>query len=101
MGRPRLWAFGPTARREREDTYAGTGAVASPRMVHFNHGLAEVFTALTDAGLSVTTFEEHREAPWNPLGEVMMPSPHFAAEFILAKDRDRIPLTYSLQAVKR
>jgi SAM-dependent methyltransferase len=83
------------------DTYAGTGAVASPRMVHFNHGLAEVFTTLTDAGLSVTTFEEHREAPWNPLGEVMMPSPHFAAEFILAKDRDRIPLTYSLQAVKR
>jgi hypothetical protein len=38
---------------------------------------AEVFTALTDAGLSVTTFEEHREAPWNSLGEVMMPSPHF------------------------
>jgi hypothetical protein len=70
------------------DTYAGAGAVASPRMVHFNHGLAEVSTALTDAGPSVTTFEEHREAPWNPLGEAMMPSPYFAGD-------------YSLQAVER
>lgn len=74
VGPTKVVGVGPTARREREDTYAGTGAVASPRMVHFNHGLAEVFTALTDAGLSVTTYEEHREAPWNPLGEVMMPS---------------------------
>jgi SAM-dependent methyltransferase len=83
------------------DTYAGTGAVVSPHIIHFNHGLAEIFTALTDAGLSVTTFEEHREAPCNPLGEVMTPSPAFECEFVLAEGRDRIPLTYSLQAVKR
>jgi SAM-dependent methyltransferase len=81
------------------DSYAGTGAVASPRMVHFNHGLGEIFTALTDAGLTVTRLEEHREVPWNPLGEAMIPSPDFDGEFILTTDRDRIPLTYTVQAV--
>ena len=83
------------------DTYAGTGAVASPRIIHFNHGLGEIFTALTDAGLTVTALQEHREVPWNPLGDAMIPSPDFEGEFILAKDRDRIPLTYTVQAVKR
>jgi SAM-dependent methyltransferase len=83
------------------ETYAGTGVVASPRIIHFNHGLGEIFTALTDAGLVVTAFEEHREVPWNPLGEAMIPSPDFDGEFILAKDRDRIPLTYTVQAIKR
>jgi len=82
------------------DTYAGTGVVASPRIVHFNHGLGEVFTALTNAGLTVTALEEHRDVPWNPLGEAMIPSADFEGEFILAEDRDRIPLTYTIQAVK-
>jgi SAM-dependent methyltransferase len=81
-------------------TYAGTGAVASPDNINFNHGLGEIFTALTDAGLAVTGLAEHREVPWNPLGELMMPSPDFEGEFILAEDRDRIPLTFTIQAVK-
>ena len=66
----------------------------------FNHGLGEIFTALRDVGLTVTSFEEHREVPWNPLGDAMVPSPDFPGEFILASDRDRMPLTYTLQAVK-
>jgi SAM-dependent methyltransferase len=83
-----------------DDSYAGTGAVASPCHIHFNHGLGEIFTALTNAGLTVTTLEEHREVPWNPLGQAVIPSPEFEGEFILAEDRDRIPLTYTVQAVK-
>ena len=79
-------------------TYAGTAPVAAPRCVGFNHGLGEIFTALTDAGLTVTALEEHREVPWNTLGENMIVSPDFPGEFILAADRDRIPLTYTLQA---
>ena len=31
-------------------------------------------------------------------GEAMFASPDFAGEFILAKNRDRVPLTYTLQA---
>lgn len=83
------------------DSYAGTGTVAAPQMIHFNHGLGEIFTALTDAGLAVTALEEHREVPWNPLGDAMIPSPDFDGEFILAEGADRIPLTYTVEAVKR
>jgi SAM-dependent methyltransferase len=83
-----------------EDSYAGTGIVAAPESVSFNHGLGEVFTALTEAGLAVTALVEHREVPWNPLGDAMIPSPDFDEEYVLASGRDRMPLSYTLQAVK-
>jgi SAM-dependent methyltransferase len=84
-----------------EGTYAGTGTVGAPESVSFNHGLGEIFTALREAGLTMTSLEEHREVPWNPLGQAMVPSPDFAGEFVLASGRDRMPLTYTLQAVKQ
>ena len=84
-----------------DETYSGEGKLAAPEVVIFNHGLGEIFTALTSAGLSVTALEEHREVHWNPLEDAMIPSPHFEGEWILAEDRDRMPLTYTLQAVKR
>ncbi|MGE0214518.1 class I SAM-dependent methyltransferase [Mycolicibacterium sp.] len=37
-----------------EGTYGGPGTVAAPEGVSFNHGLGEVFGALTAAGLTVT-----------------------------------------------
>jgi SAM-dependent methyltransferase len=83
-----------------EDSYAGSGTVTVPESVSFNHGLGEIFTALTEAGLTVTALEEHREVPWNPLDDAMIPSPDFEEEFVLASGRDRMPLTYTLQAVK-
>jgi SAM-dependent methyltransferase len=83
-----------------DDTYAGSGVVGAPESVSFNHGLGEIFTALTDAGLMVTSLVEHREVPWNPLGDALIPSPDFDGEFILADGRDRIPLSYTVQAVK-
>lgn len=81
-----------------DTTYAGTASLTAPHCVCFNHGLGEIFTALTEAGLTMTAFEEHREVPWNPLGEAMMPSLEFPGEFVLASGRDRVPLTYTLQA---
>jgi SAM-dependent methyltransferase len=83
-----------------ESSYVGTGTLAAPQSVGFNHGLGEIFTALTAAGLTVTSLEEHREVPWNQLGEAMIPSPDFAGEFILAEGPDRLPLTYTLQAFR-
>jgi SAM-dependent methyltransferase len=82
-----------------ETSYAGDGIVGAPDSVGFNHGLGEIFTALRDVGLVTTHFEEHREVPWNPLGDAMVASPDFAGEFVLAEGRDRLPLTYTLQAV--
>jgi SAM-dependent methyltransferase len=82
------------------DSYAGAGTVTAPESIVFDHGPGEVFTALVDAGLTLTAFEEHREVPWNPLGEVMTESPDFDGEFVLAEGRDRMPFTYTLQAAK-
>ncbi len=81
-----------------EATYAGAGSVAAPEIVSFNHGLGEIFTALQRAGMTVTALEEHREVPWNGLGEAMVASPDHPGEFVLATGRDRMPLTYTLQA---
>jgi SAM-dependent methyltransferase len=86
---------------QESTSYAGTGTVASPETVGFNHGLGEIFTALRDSGLTVVSFEEHREVPWNPLGEAMVASEDHPGEYVLATDRDRMPMTYTLQAVSQ
>jgi SAM-dependent methyltransferase len=83
---------------EEESTYAGQGTVGSPASVSFNHGLGEIFTALRDAGLALTDLEEHREVSWNPLGDAMTESLDHPGEFVLATGRDRMPLSYTLQA---
>jgi SAM-dependent methyltransferase len=83
-----------------EQTYAGEGIIAAPVTVGFNHGLGEIFSALASAGLNITDFEEHREVPWNPLGDAMVESAEHSGEFELASHRERMPLTYTLQAVK-
>ena len=76
------------------------GELESPTTVSFNHGLAEIFNALWAAGLSIVYFEEHRSVPWNPLDEAMIEDPEFEGEFILREHRDRMPLTYTLRALK-
>jgi SAM-dependent methyltransferase len=81
-------------------TYGGSGTVTAPRGVSFNHGLGEVFAALTAAGLTVTALDEHREVPWKALGELMIESPEFDEEYVLARDPERLPLTYTIQARK-
>lgn len=83
-----------------ESTYGGAGVVAAPQGVSFNHGLGEVFTALTDAGLTVTALEEHREVPWNALGDAMVESAEYEGEYVLAQNPERLPLTYTIQARK-
>lgn len=83
-----------------EESYAGTGAVGSPRSVSFNHGLGEIFSALLDVGFTITGFEEHRELSWRFFDEAMAPSPDFADEYVLIEGGERLPMTYTLQAVK-
>ncbi|AQA03346.1 SAM-dependent methyltransferase [Mycobacterium sp. MS1601] len=85
---------------EEETSYAGSAEVAHPRAMSFNHGLGEIVTALIEAGLRVTHLEEHREVPWMALDEGMSESPDFPGEFVVVDNRDRLPLTYTLQAVK-
>jgi hypothetical protein len=74
------------------------GELASPTIVSFNHGLAEVITAVMDAGLRLTAIEEHRSVPWNPLGDTMVERAD--GEYELRDQPERLPATYTLQAVK-
>jgi hypothetical protein len=83
-----------------QSTYGGEGVLSASQGVSFNHGLGEVFTALTDAGLTVTALDEHREVPWKALGEAMVESAEFDGEYVLAQNPERLPLTYTVQAHK-
>lgn len=65
----------------------------------WSHGLGEIITACFDAGLQLTAFEEHDSLPWTP-----MAAEHFERDDLgeyRLKDRPwRLPMTYTLQAVK-
>jgi len=79
------------------ETYTDQDApLAAPDIVHFNHGLAEIFNALWSAGMDITLFEEHPTVPWNPLGEAMERID--GGEFRLRDRSERLPCTYTLRA---
>ena len=72
--------------------------LASPDMVDFNHGIAEVITAVMDAGMSLTALEEHDTVPWNALDDAMEEIGN--GEYRLRSDPARLPATYTIQATK-
>ncbi len=83
-----------------EETYVDhTEPLAAPDIVHFNHGLAEIFNALWSAGFDITAFEEHDTVPWNPLGDAM--EDIGGGEFRLRSEPERMPMTYTLRARRR
>ena len=73
------------------------GELASPAIVHFNHGLAEILTALMNNGMQLTAIEEHCSVPWNALGAAME---LVGEEYQLRERPERLPASYTLQAVK-
>ncbi len=84
----------------KDTSYAGDGKLSAPEMVHFNHGLGEIFNALWEAGLQITAFEEHRELPWAAFPDAMGPSPRHSGEFVMLDAPERLPLSYTLVATK-
>ncbi len=75
------------------------GELDQPTTVVFNHGLGEIVTALLAEGMELTELVEHQSVPWNPLGDEMVLVDH--NEWRLVTAPERLPLTYTLQAVKR
>lgn len=73
--------------------------LASPDQVCFNHGLAEVITALLDVGLQLTAIEEHDTVPWNPFEGAM--GDVGGGEYRLRQHPERLPVTYTIQATKQ
>lgn len=83
-----------------ETTYVDQAApLDAPESRGFNHGLGEILTAVMDAGLDLTSFEEHRSVPWNPLGTACIEA-ELPGEFRLRDRPERLPLSYTLQAAK-
>ena len=82
-----------------ETTYVETTARLQNTVTHsWNHGLAEVISAVMNHGLTLTGITEHMSVPWEALpGQMVLAS---GGEWVLKDRPDRLPLTYTLQASK-
>jgi SAM-dependent methyltransferase len=78
-------------------TYVETSVqFAHTRSHSWNHGLGEIVGALLAEGLTVTELTEHRSMPWEALpGKMTLGTD---GEWRLGEHRERLPLTYTLQA---
>ncbi|MEV0251803.1 class I SAM-dependent methyltransferase [Nocardia sp. NPDC050712] len=83
-----------------EGTYVDTDVEFTATTTHeWNHGLGEIVTAVLDAGLTLTGLTEHTSVPWNALPGRMRRDAD--GEWHLSEHPERLPLSYTLQAVKR
>jgi SAM-dependent methyltransferase len=72
------------------------GDIESPATIEFNHGLAEIITAVLGAGMDLVAIEEHDSVPWCALPGLMeLQGPN---EWRLVDRPERVPLTFTLQA---
>jgi len=80
-------------------TYVATDAVFTQTVSHsWNHGMAEIITALMNAGMTITEFTEHDSVPWNALpGQMVIDS---EGEWRLEDRPERLAASYTLQAVR-
>lgn len=64
----------------------------------WNHGLGEIVTALLEQGLRLTMLVEHDSVPYRATAVPMVADDH--GEWRLAERPERMPLSYTLQAVR-
>lgn len=84
---------------DEEGTYVETDVqFVHNRTASWNHGIGEIISAVLDAGLRLIQFVEHRSVPWEALPGVMTVDSD--GEWWLSERTERLPLTYTLQAVK-
>jgi SAM-dependent methyltransferase len=90
---------GGTTFRETTTYVDHEGELEAPDIVHFNHGLGEIFNALWDAGMEITGFVEHDSVPWNAFEDEMVADER--GEYRLRDQPSRLAASYTLQARKR
>lgn len=85
---------------DEDETYVPTNTKLVNTITHsWNHGLAEVITAVQDAGLEFISLGEHTSVPWAAIPELMT---HIGdGEYALREQPERLPMSYTLQARKR
>ena len=74
------------------------GELASPTSINYNHGMAEIVTALLDADLVLAAFVEHQSAPWDFLPGATVVDER--GEYQLRERPERLAATYTLVARK-
>lgn len=83
-------------------TYVETDVEFQHNVTHeWNHGLGEIVTAVLDNGMELTMLEEHDSVPWEGLPGLMAKVPGFDHEWRIVDRPQRLPHSYTLQAVKR
>lgn len=82
-----------------EQTYVQTEATLTASVTHeWNHGLGEIISALLRHGMTLTALQEHDCLPWEALpGQMQLGTD---GEWRLLTRPERLPLSYTLQAVK-
>ncbi|WDY59852.1 class I SAM-dependent methyltransferase [Pseudomonas sp. PSKL.D1] len=82
-----------------DQTYVETDQRLTQTETHeWNHGLGEVITALLAHGLQITALVEHQSLPWEALPGQMVKGGD--GEWRLRHQPERLPLSYTLQAIK-
>ena len=85
-------------RFDASESYVETNEeFANTESREWNHGLGEIITAVLDAGLRLTMLIEHDSVPWEALPGQMYDD---GGEWRLTEHAERMPLSYTLQAVK-
>ena len=84
---------------DEPESYVTTERPMTASLSHsWNHGLGETVTALLDEGMTLTTLVEHDSVPWDALPGHMVCED--LGEWRLREGRERLPLTYTLIAVR-
>lgn len=80
-------------------TYVETDVEFTANVTHtFSHGLGEIISALLAQRMRITMFEEHQSVPWEALPGQMTKGED--GDWRLVDRPQRLPLTYTVQAVK-
>lgn len=82
---------------ELEGTYANKESEIKEKSVSWNHGLAEVISALLSQGLCLEALNEHNYSPYNCFNHTVETEP---GKFKIQGLEDKFPLCYSLCASK-
>ncbi|MFY7989217.1 MAG: SAM-dependent methyltransferase, partial [Fluviicola sp.] len=80
-----------------EGTYADRSAEISNESISWNHGLAEVVSALLKQKLHLNQFEEYDYSPFACFPDVVLEGPEI---YRTAHLGNKIPMTYSLVMTK-
>jgi SAM-dependent methyltransferase len=87
---------------DEDATYVETDVSFTHTVSHsWNHGLGAIVTGLLDAGMEITGLVEHDSVPWNALPGQMEQVPDKGGEWRLIDRPERLPHSYTLQAVKK